>query len=77
MQHNQEDLSGCEWDKMTKWQRRWFFVFLLSLVLWGAPIYESMLGIKLAWVMPIAGITAIISAVLSGMLPTIIRSFNK
>ncbi|MEA2112885.1 MAG: hypothetical protein U9P50_02845 [Patescibacteria group bacterium] len=72
------DGAGCEWDRMSPWQKKWAYVFFISLISWGAPVYEQTFGINLpSWVMPVAGITAIVSGLLSGMIFIILKSFGK
>jgi hypothetical protein len=43
--HNpfEHEWSGSEWDHMSPWQRKLFVVFIFCIILWGTPVYESML----------------------------------
>lgn len=74
-----DELSGCRWDRMSKWEKFWTWIFLLSIIMWGAPVYEGLLGIDLksSIVMPVAGVVAVISGFFSGSIFMIIESLKK
>lgn len=73
------DGSDSEWDRMHPWQRKLSLVFMLCLILWGTPVYESMLGMSLysGIIMPVAFIIGLISGILSGVIPIIIKSLSR
>lgn len=73
------DLCGCEWDRMSTWKKCWFWVFIVSMIAWGAPIYELTFGINLfsTITMPIIAIVAVVSGFFSGTIPMILESFEK
>ncbi len=72
-----DDLGSCKWDRMSTWEKRWTYVFVISIVLWGAPVFGSMIGKDLFWIMPFAGTLAAVSGLLSGMISMILESFEK
>jgi hypothetical protein len=79
--HNpfEHEWSGSEWDHMSPWQRKLFVVFIFCIILWGTPVYESMLNVTLysGVVMPIAAVVGVISGMLSDAIPMIIKSLSE
>ena len=70
-EHDPDDfLRGSEWDRMSKGQRWAAIIFLICVVLWGVPVYESMLEISLysSIVMPIAGVVGLVAGLYSGII---------
>ena len=74
--NNFVDGSGNEWDRMTRGQRISMFVFIVCLVLWGAPVLDATCGTHIGWIMPYAGVVAVITGLHSGMIFMIINSLS-